>query len=85
MHLTIFKTNVTTTAQSLNMQLMLKGLPSTAECNFDLDDCDKILRLVSTDLQPSRICQLLNKEGFHCEPMESFDYTLSEARKALAP
>jgi hypothetical protein len=85
MHLTIFKTNVNSLAQSLHLQLLLQNMQSTAACNFDLDDCDKILRLITTDLQPQQICQVLNREGFYCETLESFDYTLSDPRKALAP
>lgn len=74
MYLTVFKTSVTTNEQSHKLQLLLNGLPSTSECNFDLDDSDKILRLISTDLAPHMVCQLLQREGYHCETMESFNY-----------
>jgi hypothetical protein len=74
MYLTVFKTSVNTHEQSIRMQLLLKGLPSTTECNFDLDDIDNILRLISTDLQPQRVCKLLQREGYHCETMETFNY-----------
>jgi hypothetical protein len=74
MYLTVFKTSVTTHEQSHKMQLLLHGLPSTAECNFDLDDSDNILRLISTDLAPQIVCQLLHREGYNCETMESFNY-----------
>ncbi len=77
MYLTVFKTSVATYEQSLSMQLLLNGLPSTSECNFDLEDSDKILRLISTDLQPHIVCQLLQREGYHCETMESFNYQTS--------
>lgn len=74
MHLIIFKTSVTTRKQAGELQPLLNALPLITECNFDLDDCDNILRIVSTDLQPQIICQLLETEGFNCEAMESFVY-----------
>ncbi|MBG6233852.1 hypothetical protein IWX76_000407 [Pedobacter sp. CAN_A7] len=74
MYLTVFKTSVNTHEQSLKIQLLLSGLPSTSACNFDLDDSDNILRLISTDSEPHRVCQLLQREGYHCETMETFNY-----------
>ena len=74
MHLIIFKTDVATQEQVKKLQSLLNALPVVTQCNFDLDDCDSILRIVITDLQPKIVCQLLHTEGFHCEPMESFVY-----------
>jgi len=74
MHLIIFKTSVETQGQARKLQKLLNVLPLIIQCNFDLDDCDSILRIVSKDLQPQIICELLNTQGFHCEAMESFIY-----------
>jgi hypothetical protein len=74
MHLIIFKTSVEKQKHVEKLLLSLKALPPVTQCNFDLDDCDNILRVVSTDLQPQIICQLLNDKGFNCETMESFIY-----------
>lgn len=74
MHLIIFKTSVATQKQVMKLHPLLSTLPLITQYNFDLDDCDNILRIVSTDLQPQVICQLLLTEGFHCEPLESFIY-----------
>lgn len=74
MHLIIFKTSVETQKQVGKLQVLLNKLPVITACNFDLDDCDSILRIVSTELQPQVICRLLETEGFNCEPMESFIY-----------
>ncbi len=74
MHIIIFKTNVFTPEHAGRIQGILIAFPSIVQCNFDLDDCDRILRVVSTDLQSQRICQLLHAEGFSCEEMESFVY-----------
>lgn len=74
MHIIIFKTNVFTPQQADRLLAILIAFPSIVQCNFDLYDCDHILRIVSTDLQPQSICQLLQAEGFDCEEMESFIY-----------
>jgi len=74
MHLIIFKTSVATQQQALELQPLLNGLPLITEHNFDLDDCDNILRVVSTDLKPEVICELLDNQGFNCEALESFIY-----------
>ncbi|WP_158799211.1 hypothetical protein [Pedobacter sp. L105] len=75
LHLIIFKTNVATQKQVQRLKAILLELPLITQCNFDLDDCDSILRIVSLDLQPQTICQLLYIEGFNCETMESFIYS----------
>ena len=74
MHLIIFKTSVATREQALKLQPLLNKMPLITEHNFDLDDCDCILRIVSTELRPQAICELLNKQGFNCEALESFIY-----------
>lgn len=74
MHLIIFKTSVATQQQALQLKPLLNALPLIREHNFDLEDCDSILRIVSTDLQPHLICDLLQTEGYICETMESFIY-----------
>lgn len=74
MHLIIFKTSVVTQTQVLQLKPILNALPLIAEHNFDLDDCDNILRIVSTELQPQVICELLYTEGYSCEPLEHFIY-----------
>lgn len=74
MHLTIYKTSVATQKQVQQLQAQINKLPLITHCNFDLDDCDRILRIISKDLQPQLICQLLHNKGFNCETMESFIY-----------
>ena len=74
MHLTIYKTSVATNKQVQQIKTLLNNLPVVTQWNFDLDDCDNILRIISKELQPQVICQLLQTEGFNCEPLESFIY-----------
>lgn len=74
MHLIIFKTSVATQRQVSRVQPLLTSLPYITQWNFDLEDCDNILRVVTREHEPQRICELLHTEGFSCEAMESFIY-----------
>jgi cell fate (sporulation/competence/biofilm development) regulator YmcA (YheA/YmcA/DUF963 family) len=74
MNLTIYKTSVETTTQVQHIRTLLDQLPLVTQWNFDLDDCDNILRIISRDLQPSVICTMLQAAGYNCETMESFVY-----------
>jgi hypothetical protein len=67
----VFKTSVQHKAEidflapELNRLLNKRGL-----WNFDLDDCDKILRIDSSALQTEEIIRLLNGLGFYCAELE---------------
>lgn len=74
MHIIIFKTDVATQTQARNLHPLLTALPPVQQHNFDLEDCDRILRVVSTDPESHGVCQVLQKEGFNCETMEAFYY-----------
>lgn len=74
MHIIIFKTSVATLQQVRKIQLLFNRLPLIIQSNFDLEDSDRILRIVSKELQPQAICNLLQTEGFSCETLESFAY-----------
>jgi hypothetical protein len=63
----IFKTNVQEEqiANSIIEQLLEHF--SEAKINFDLEDCDKILRIESEIIDALKVIQLLNKNDFQCE------------------
>ncbi|MEP6929298.1 MAG: hypothetical protein ABI850_04765 [Flavobacterium sp.] len=63
----VFKTNVQEMEQSkMIVMKLLEHFPNSV-INFDLDDCDKILRIHSVSISKKRIIELLNSYGFHCE------------------
>jgi hypothetical protein len=65
-----FKTNVQKKAQSKMLHcLLLKAFPSF-KINFDLSDCDKVLRVEGDDIVAFRIAFLLNESGFRCEILD---------------
>ncbi|MCW3089401.1 MAG: hypothetical protein JWP81_470 [Ferruginibacter sp.] len=64
----IFKTNVQNKTQAKRILNSLKKMISDATINFDLNDCDKILRVAGIGRSCSQsIINNLNEFGFHCE------------------
>ena len=63
----VFKTNVEQIEQSqwLIDQIICHIPDGTV--NFDLEDCDKILRVEAESISLRTIIDLLNKNGFHAE------------------
>lgn len=64
----IFKTNVQNKTQAKRIINSLKRMFSEAKINFDLSDCDKILRVEGIHQSHSQgIADDLNSLGFTCE------------------
>ncbi len=65
----VFKTNV-----QVHMETALLGVLSLAfphcRINFDLEDCDRILRLEGMNICNETVIQLLNKHNCHCEVLD---------------
>jgi len=62
----VFKTTVTTSAKINILKAHLDGLLPYACWNFDLMDCDNILRVDSADDLSTLIISTLNEFGFSC-------------------
>ncbi len=63
----VFKTNVEEIAESkLIIGQLLAHFPHN-KINFDLSDCDRILRVEGENICPETIMQLLSSGGYHCE------------------
>lgn len=64
----IFKTNVQNKAQAKWVVNLLQNNFSEAKINFDLNDCDKILRVEGINqIHTTKIVIELNILGFKCE------------------
>ena len=66
----VFRTNVDckdAAGQLLN--LLLKSFPHVM-INFDLEDCDKILRVEANTIDCDKIIHLVNEQGYQCEILE---------------
>ncbi len=63
----VFKTNVEEVKLSeLLIQQLEIHLPDSL-INFDMDDCDRILRVEANAIVPEEIIQILNSNGYSCE------------------
>lgn len=63
----IFKTNVTDSVQAgLVLQLLKVQWPQYM-ANFDLEDCDRILRIESDSVEHEKILSLMHLQGYVCE------------------
>ena len=64
----VFKTDVQNNMQACLITDLLKSCFTDAKINFDLDDCDKILRIEGINASLSiDIINDVRKLGFHCE------------------
>ncbi len=66
----VFKTNIQRkrTAAKIKMEL-LSRFPD-CKINFDLDDCDRILRIESARGIGKTIEQAVSEKGFYCEELQ---------------
>lgn len=69
MDVLVFKTTVTSKRKAGKVSTLLTSLPAIQQWNFDLEDCDKILRIVSNGLSPRNVESVLQKAGIGCEEL----------------
>lgn len=66
----VFKTSVKTSTQAKKLKQSIDSLLPNASWNFDLADCDKILRIDSEENIVVKITALLNDRNYSCEEIE---------------
>jgi hypothetical protein len=66
----VFRTSVKTITQANKLKPHINKILSSEKWNFDLDDCDKILRIDSEEKTVLKITGLLNIHRFDCEELE---------------
>ncbi len=66
----VFKTNVQKKAQSKMLLCILSEAFPSFKINFDLSDCDKVLRVEGDNMEASRIMILVKEYGFKCEVLD---------------
>lgn len=63
----IFRTNVEQPEHSeMLIDQIINHIPNS-QINFDLEDCDKILRVEAEDISIRSIIEILHKNGYHAE------------------
>jgi hypothetical protein len=66
----VFKTNVQKKAQSKMLVFLLSEAFPSFKINFDLSDCDAVLRVEGKNIDTLRIIILVKENGFTCEILE---------------
>jgi hypothetical protein len=66
----VFKTNVYAVSNSKKIiELLYQHYPE-CKINFDLDDCDNILRVEGSVFETEKIKLIVNENGYMCEELE---------------
>jgi hypothetical protein len=66
----VFKTSVKTKMQAKKLKQHIDKILPNAKWNFDLEDCDKILRIDSQKDIVLATIDLLNFHNYSCEELE---------------
>jgi hypothetical protein len=66
----VFKTNVQKKIQSKMLLCILSETFPSFKINFDLSDCDKVLRVEGDNMEVLPIMILVKEHGFTCEILD---------------
>ena len=66
----VFKTNVHRATEAHRLvSLLLNHFPGS-KINFDLDDCDKVLRVEGRNFITEKVMHLVQENGFSCAVLD---------------
>lgn len=63
----VFKTNVQNHSDAERLVAELSKKNGILKINFDLNDCDNVLRIEAEKINPLEIIELMHSNGFQCE------------------
>lgn len=66
----VFKTNVLLETEAQKLIRLISHKFPRLKVNFDLEDCDKILRVEGSDLPVGDIANSLIQMGFECDELK---------------
>ncbi len=66
----VFRTNIGTVKEAAVMAGKLAEKLPGSRINFDLEDCDRILRVEAAFVCPDQVRGLLLESGYHCERLD---------------
>jgi hypothetical protein len=66
----VFRTSVSSKRKIRQIKPLLDQTLSYAKWNFDLEDCDKILRVETTENVALKVVSTLTKVGFECKELD---------------
>ena len=66
----VFKTNLTDAKRVSDIEPLLDVHPHIVQWNVDLKDCDNVLRIVSRNVAPQEVENILLNAGYYCEELQ---------------
>ena len=66
----VFKTNVHEFSQAQKLVALLRKHFPDSRINFDLDDCDKVLRVEGNSFKTEKVMNLVTQKGFLCKVLD---------------
>jgi hypothetical protein len=66
----IFKTNIRGARDAIMLADLLHEYIPGSRVSFDLEDCDRIMRIKNCRVAPDKVNSLLQLHGFSCEVLE---------------
>ena len=66
----IFRTNISSVEKFNEVKTALYKTPYINECTIDLEDVDKVLRVISEELSTEDVEKEVNRLGFFCKELE---------------
>ena len=70
MDILVFTTSIERPEQVSQVKPLLTAVPAITGWNFDLEDCDNILRIEASNISPRYIESLLQTAGYDCQELE---------------
>jgi hypothetical protein len=70
MEILVFATSVASPQEVKTLAPVINKLAGKGNWNFALDDRDRILRIASEKVEPTRAIHLLKQYGFDCKELE---------------
>lgn len=63
----VFKTSVNSREEVVKLQPLLNSLVlPLGSWNFDLEDCDRILRVETNSIDPDSLIHVMERQGYNC-------------------
>lgn len=66
----VFKTNIDCICVAEKVQLSMLEISPKLKINFDLEDCDRILRVEAENIPITEIIAIIQKLGLTCEILQ---------------
>ncbi|HEU4555707.1 MAG TPA: hypothetical protein VFS25_22870 [Chitinophaga sp.] len=66
----IFRTNIATQHDKKRVIGAIEANFSVLACSVDIDDCDRVLRIVSQQVGEDAIIAFVKRLGYHCDPLD---------------